>query len=172
VSKGDLTIATGTVTVPAESLESGATELYQQDYHAWLAAQVRALRGSRLGDIDAANLAEELEDMARSTKKAVRSQLVRLMTHLLKWSIEKDFRERNPSAANRWLASIRNSRDEIKDDLAESPSLTAYLPGIFAKAYKTAINGAVEDTGLPDSAFPPQCPWSLDDVLREDFLPN
>jgi len=146
--------------------------LYQEDYHAWLAAQSRALRERRVEEIDASNLAEVLEDMARSTRKAVRSQLARLMAHLLKWSIERDYRQRNPSAGNRWLASIRNAREEIKEDLAESPSLTAYLPDIFAKAYKTAINGAVEGTGLAESAFPPQCPWSLDDVLRDDFLPD
>jgi len=163
------TIAT---TTPGESRSNDAAVSYEQDYHAWLAAEARALRERRVNEIDTFNLAEELEDMARSVKKAVRSQLARLMAHLLKWSIEKDFRERNPSAANRWLASIRNARDEIKDDLAESPSLRTYLPGIFDKAYKAAINGAIEDTGLAESAFPPRCPWSLDDVLREDFLPD
>lgn len=83
-----------------------------------------------------------------------------------------DFRERNPSAANRWLGSIRNARDEIKDDLAERPSLRTYLPGIFDKAYRAAINGAIEDTGLADAAFPSECPWSPDDILRDDFLPD
>lgn len=146
--------------------------LYERDYHAWLSTQARSLREHRMEEIDASNLAEELADMARSARKAVKSQVVRLMANLLKWSIEKDFRERNPSAANRWLASIRNARDEIRDDLAESPSLTAYLPTIFAKAYKAAVNSAIEDIGLAESDFSAQCPWSLDDVLRDDFLPK
>ncbi len=145
---------------------------YEQDYYSWLAAQVRAVREGRLHDLDAPNLAEELEDMGRSAKKALGSQLVRLMAHLLKWSVQKDLRERNPSAANRWLASIRNARAEIRDDLAESPSLKRYLPTIFAKAYSAAINSAVEDSGLSDSAFPARCPWSLEDVLKDNFLPD
>ncbi len=145
---------------------------YERDYHAWLTAQVRAVRQGRVYDLDAPNLAEELEDMGHSAKKALRSQLVRLMAHLLKWSVQKDLRERNPSAANRWLASIRNARAEIRDDLAESPSLKRYLPTIFSKAYSAAINSAVEDSGLADSAFPAQCPWPLDDVLKDNFLPD
>jgi len=167
-------MATETIEVvtQAQSRQSDGMELHEQDYHAWLSSQACALRENRLNDIDASNLAEELEDMARSTKKALKSQLARLMAHLLKWSIQKDFRTRNPTAGNRWLASIRNAREEIKDDLAESPSLTAYLPAIFGKAYRTAINSAVEDTGLADSAFPAVRPWSLDDVLKDDFLPD
>jgi Domain of unknown function DUF29 len=162
-----------TVAAPhVRSKRSQVTETYERDFHAWLAAQVRAIREGRVNDIDAPNLAEELEDMARSAKKALKSQLVRLIAHLLKWSLQKDLRERNPSSGNRWLASIRNARDEFKDDLAESPSLKPYLPTIFDEAYKAAINSAVEDTGLADRAFPARCPWSLDDILGDDFLPD
>jgi Domain of unknown function DUF29 len=157
---------------PARSGRRHVAQDHERDYHAWLAAQVRAIREGRLGEIDASNLAEELEDMARSAKKALRSQLVRLMAHLLKWSVQKDYRERNPSASNRWLASIRSARDEIRDDLAESPSLEPYLPTVFDKAYKAAINSAVEDTGLADAAFPARCPWSLNEILTDDFLPD
>lgn len=145
---------------------------HERDYHAWLAAQVRAVREVRLNDLDAPNLAEELEDMGRSAKKALRSQLVRLMAQLLKWSVQKDLRKRNPSAANRWLASIRNARAEIKDNLAESSRRKPYLPTIFAKAYSAAINSAVEDSGLADSGFPARCPWSLEDVPRDNSLPD
>lgn len=133
------------------------TEAYERDYHGWLAAQVRAIREGRLNDIDASNLAEELEDTARSAKKALKSQLVRLMAHLLKWSVQKDLRKRNPSTANRWRASIRNARDEIKDDPGRKPE-PELLPTIFAQAYKAVINSAVEDTGLAETAFPSQCP--------------
>jgi hypothetical protein len=160
------------VSKPPKRRPSKFARRYEQDYHAWLTSQASALREGRLHEIDAPNLAEELEDMARSAKKAVKSQLVRLMAHLLKWSIQKNFRTRNPAAANRWLASIRNARDEIKDDLAESPSLKSYMPDIFAKAYQGAVNNAVEDTGLAFSAFPQRCPWPLDDVLNDDFLPE
>ncbi|HEY2108213.1 MAG TPA: DUF29 family protein, partial [Candidatus Binataceae bacterium] len=45
---------------------------YERDYHGWLAAQVQAIRENRLKDIDASNLAEELEDIANSAKKALK----------------------------------------------------------------------------------------------------
>jgi hypothetical protein len=161
-----------TVSAPIEDEQVCGSNAYERDYHAWLAAQARAIREGRLETIDASNLAEELEDMARSAKKALRSQLVRLIAHLLKWSVQKDYRQQNPSAGHRWLASIRNARDEIREDLEESPSLKPYLPTVFGKAYKAAVNSAIEDTGLPETAFPSACPWPLNEILKDDFLPD
>jgi cation transport regulator ChaB len=161
-----------TVGARAGSASARVTKVYDTDYHAWLACQARAMREGRLEAIDTSNLAEELEDMARSVKKALKSQLVRLIAHLLKWSVQKDYRQRNPSAGHRWLASIRNARDEIKEDLDESPSLKSYLPAVFEKAYRAAVNSAIEDTGLADTVFPSRCPWPLDDILTDDFLPD
>ncbi len=129
-----------------------------------------AARGTE--NIDASNLAEELEDMGRGEKKALKSQLVGLIAHLLKWSVQKDYRRQNPSAGHRWLASIRSARDEIEEDLEESPSLKFYLPTIFEKACKAAIDRAIEDTGLAEIAFPSKCPWPLNDILTDGFLPD
>ena len=142
-----------------EPTSDNFTSLYEHDYYAWLRSQVRALREHRINEVDALNLAEELEDVTRSMKKGLKSQLVRLIAHLLKWPVQAEHRKQNPSAGHRWLASIQNARDEINDDLAESPSLKSYLPEVFSKAYRAAINAGVEDTGLPESAFPASCPW-------------
>ena len=56
-------------------------DLYAEDFYVWTQAQAEALR--RLaetrwnGPLDLEHLAEEVEDLGRSTRNAVRSQLQR-----------------------------------------------------------------------------------------------
>ena len=62
--------------------------LYETDYCAWTrqqAADLRKLAKRRTNTpIDAAHLAEEVEDLGRSERDAVRSQVRRIIEHLLK----------------------------------------------------------------------------------------
>ncbi len=63
-------------------------DLYDEDFYAWAVGQADALR--RLADlrpstgIDVAHLVEEVEDLAKAERNAVRSQLRRLLEHCLK----------------------------------------------------------------------------------------
>jgi DNA-binding PucR family transcriptional regulator len=65
-----------------------AAILYDKDFYAWTRAQADALR--RLaserwnGPLDLEHLAEEVEDLGRSELSTVRSQLERVLEHLLK----------------------------------------------------------------------------------------
>ena len=62
---------------------------------------------------------EELVDaLSRADRRALKSQLVRLMAHVLKWQSQPARRSRN------WVATIRNAREEIRDTQDETPSLT------------------------------------------------
>ena len=45
------------------------TTLYEQDFYAWANQQASLLRAGRLTDADIANIAEEIESMARSEKR-------------------------------------------------------------------------------------------------------
>ena len=63
-------------------LSQDATPLYERDFYKWLNEQAKALREGKLTALDAGNLAEEIEDMGRSEKRAVLSQLARLIAHL------------------------------------------------------------------------------------------
>ncbi|MGH6917637.1 MAG: DUF29 family protein, partial [Geminicoccaceae bacterium] len=61
--------------------------LYQSDYYAWTkqqAAELRALaaRGAS-STLDLENLAEEVESLGRSDLNTVRSQIQRIIEHLL-----------------------------------------------------------------------------------------
>ena len=58
--------------------------LYEQDYYLWLKKTASLLRDGRLSELDIANLLEEIEDMGRSQKQAVKSNLRIVLWHLLK----------------------------------------------------------------------------------------
>ena len=58
--------------------------LYERDLCLWLEQQAALLREGRFGDLDLANLIEEIEAIARKDKKAVKNNLIVLLTHLLK----------------------------------------------------------------------------------------
>jgi hypothetical protein len=53
------------------------SKLYEQDYYAWTEQQAALLRAGRFTELDLAHLIEEVEDMGRSQRQAVKSALVK-----------------------------------------------------------------------------------------------
>jgi hypothetical protein len=62
---------------------SSPTSLYQRDFYSWALEQTHALQERRIEDLDWANLAEEIGDLGKSEARSLRSQLARLLAHLL-----------------------------------------------------------------------------------------
>ena len=60
--------------------------LYEADETAWLDQTAALIRSGRLDQLDTANLAEFLTDMARGDRREVVRRLVILLVHLLKWN--------------------------------------------------------------------------------------
>ena len=86
---------------------------------------------------------EELIDaLGRSEKRALRSQLIRLMMHIIKWKIEPQRRSRS------WLATIENARVEIDAILEDEPSLKRRIPELWEKCFKSALRVAEKETGI------------------------
>ena len=42
----------------------------------------------------------------------------------------------------------------------------------LAEEYSAAVAGALDETGLPDSAFPASCPYSAEQLQDDGFLPD
>jgi hypothetical protein len=140
--------------------------LYDEDFHAWTVEQARLLRAGELSAVDAANIAEEIESMGRSDRRELQSRLVVLTMHLLKWRFQPSARSRS------WSATIEEQRLQIEQVFVESPSLAPLAAGMLAQAYAIGRERAIAETGLADDAFPPVCPFTLDDVLSRSFLPQ
>jgi hypothetical protein len=140
--------------------------LYDEDFYAWSMEQARRLRAGEFSQLDIENIAEELESMGRSDKREIESRLIVLLAHLLKWQVQVGFRSRS------WSATIREQRDRIDDLLSESPSLRSSIGSVRPALYARARRVAADETGLSESAFPADCPFTADRILAEDFLPE
>ena len=60
---------------------------------------------------------ELIQALSRSEKRALKSQLIRLMLHIIKWQSQPERRSLS------WVASIKDAREEIADIQEETPSL-------------------------------------------------
>src|SRR6188768_1432632 len=139
---------------------------YDEDFFAWAEEQARLLRAGELSQLDTDNLAEEMEDMGRSIRRELRNRLAVLTMHLLKWRYQPG--HRSPS----WSATIREQRQQIAEMLDESPRLRQLPAQALEKIYRSAITRAVGDTGLAEATFPADCPFTPDQIMAEDFLPE
>jgi hypothetical protein len=98
-------------------------------------------------------------------KREVRSRLTRLCQHLLKRRYQPDHRSRS------WRTTIYLQRNELQDLFKDSPSLRPFAQGALASAYVSGRQAAEAEAGLfnlPGEA----CPWSLDEVIDFEFLPD
>jgi hypothetical protein len=142
---------------------------YDTDFYAWTQAQAAALRAKKWLGLDVDNLAEEIESLGRSDRRAITHQLERLLLHLLKWVYQPDQRARRGRG---WRGSVRQARTAIADLLEESPSLRDYPAQRVALAYRRVRQQSAIQTGLPLATFPETCPWSSAQLLDEDFWPE
>ncbi len=142
------------------------TELYAQDFYAWALKNAELLRQGRLSEIDAVNVAEELESMGKSDKRELLSRLEELLLHLLKWRYQPQQR------GSSWAISITKQRDGLADLLEDSPSLKPGLVAQFAKAYRRARRYASQETGLPLTTFPATSPFTVEQAIDEQFWPE
>jgi Domain of unknown function DUF29 len=145
------------------------TTSYDTDFYQWTQAQAEALRAKDWPALDVANLAEEIESLGRSDRRAITHQLERLLLHLLKWSYQPDERERR---CRSWLNSILQARHAIAALIAESPSLHDHPEQQLVAAYRHARRTAAVQTGSAVATFPDTCPWNLNQLQDEDFLPT
>jgi hypothetical protein len=153
---------------------SQPADLYHRDFNAWIAEQVDLLRAGRAGDIDAAHLIEELEDMGKSNLRELQSRLVILLAHLLKWEFQlQALSERwREFEGKSWRDTIIEQRAQIATLLEDSPSLKQTLTDVMERAYPKARALALKQTGLPDDALPSRCAYTPEGVLDEDFYPG
>jgi hypothetical protein len=128
--------------------ETASASLYDRDFALWAKEQAAALRAGRFAHVDIANVAEEIEALAASDRRALRSHLRTLMLHLLKLKYQPGM------ATPSWSTSVLNASSDIDELLADSPSLRASIPAISAKAYEQARKLASTETGLPLATFP------------------
>jgi hypothetical protein len=138
---------------------------YDTDFYTWTQTQAAALRAKNWAALDLEHLAEEIESLGRSERYAIESQLERLLLHLLKWLDDPAQRPRRG-----WRLTIEHARREIAK--RATGALQAYPAQYLATAYRYARRDATLQTGLPLASFPEACPWTVEQILDEEFLPE
>ena len=144
------------------------TTLYDDDFYAWTQEQAALLREGAVHELDLVHLAEEIESLGKSDRRALGSHLRNLVLHLLKWHYQPSGRLTGHS----WQSSIRNARAEIAVLLEDSHGLQHDVAGLLARWYPLARLDAADEKGLPLATFPPTCPWEPAHVLAADFWPD
>lgn len=142
------------------------TANYGKDFYAWALYNAELIRTGKFSEVDRKNVAEELESMGKSEKRELINRFAILLAHLLKWQFQSARR------GNSWKYTIEEQRDEVLDLLEDSPSLKHELSQKLDRAYRSAVLLAATETGLSKEAFPAECPFSIAETLRPDFLPN
>jgi hypothetical protein len=143
-----------------------SSSLYDRDYYLWIETTVARLRQKKFSEIDLVNLIEELESMGRSEKSALTSNLIVVLMHLLKYKYQPSKR------TNSWRFTIKEHRRRLREAFKNSPSLRKYFTEVFGECYQDARDLAATETGLSLETFPCESPFSLEDTLNPDYLPD
>lgn len=141
-------------------------QLYESDFALWLEEQALALKQRRAAELDWDNLAEEIEGLVRSDRRALKSFLQNALVHMLELAYWEAERERNQ---RQWRDHLINARDGIANIVEDSPSLENYLAEILDSSYQHARRRAENRIGRP---LPEKCEWTLAQVRDDTFYPN
>ena len=140
--------------------------LYKTDFHTWTLTAAALIRQRKFDKINIEDLAEELESMGDKERNEVANRLVVLLAHLMKWQFQPTHR------SSSWRGSINEQRKQIFRQLKHSPSVKPYLSTAVEDAYPDAIELAADDTGLPLTIFPSDCPYPLERILDKNYYPE
>jgi hypothetical protein len=155
--------------MPFTTPTSAVSKLYEDDFYGWIQHTVEAIKHRKFDQVDWENLIEEVESMGRSEKRELKSRLLVILEHLLKlmfWDSEK------PQNARGWRNTVIEQRNQVEMILEDSPSLKPWLADHFAESYAKARQQILQKYGLPGDLFPTQPPFSLEDALNADWLPE
>jgi len=123
---------------------TGPKSLYEEDFLAWSTQQAAALRAAaQTGSnqlLDWENLAEEIESLGISQRRELKSQVRRVIEHLLKL---QNSHATEPRAG--WIESIVDARNEIEAVIEDSPSLRQEIGATIPAEMKRASRKAIKE---------------------------
>jgi len=146
-----------------QKAELTLAQLYEADETAWLEAMAELIHQGRCSDLDYSHFEQYLSDMARRDRREVESRLATLLTHVLKWECQPDHRSHS------WRGAIVEQRQELEGLIARGV-LRNHAEAAFSAVYARAVERAAADTGLPNDAFPAECPYTLEQPLSPELL--
>jgi hypothetical protein len=144
------------------------SDLYAEDFYTWTQTTAAAIRAGKWARIDREAVAAEIESLGVNQEGTLYSHLKQLVTHLLKWAYQPARRHRGHG----WESTIIHTRSEIAWLIARNPGLAPRLEPLLQHGYPTARHLARAQTGVSLTTFPLACPWTIAQVLHDDFWPE
>jgi hypothetical protein len=139
---------------------------HEYDFYGWTQDTVELLKQRRFAEVDLDALIEEIADMGGSVWSQLDSRLSVLLAHLLKWKYQSTHR------GSSWLLTIEEQRYRLTKLIKKNPSLKPKLAETVKDAYPSAVRAAILETRLEKGVFPTECPWTVEQILDMDWLPD
>jgi len=142
-------------------MSSITKSLYDTDFAEWSDRTAALIRAGQFHEIDAENVAEEIESLGKSERHQLRSRFTRILEHLLKLSMTQGpMRENNERL---WRGSIRRQQADIRQLLGDSPSLRH---GLTAETLQDCYEDAAGAVAIEYAVKPPvRCPFAWSEVM-------
>jgi hypothetical protein len=156
------------------SKSGAAHDLYEEDFYAWALGQAQALeemsRRRVNTPLDLPHLAEEVADLGKSERDAVRSQLRRIIEHCLKLEFSRAAPPRND-----WKATIDDARALLVDKMSKSLHQDAEnkLDELYDFARRRTDRSLVRFQERDSAAaLPGECPYTLIQLCADGWYPG
>jgi hypothetical protein len=151
-----------------------SNNLYDRDLQYWIEQTIQQLRNREFESLDIEHLIEELVDLGKAEKNALKSNLTILLAHLLKLMVQHDVPDMMKGS---WYSSVLEHRQRVLNNLSDTPSLKHFLVEAIEKAYSDGRKLAIKEGKLAkfgvrvpeESEYPTICPFSVEQILDEDF---
>jgi hypothetical protein len=149
-----------------------AGDLYETDFYAWTRAQSGALRGLAeagwKGPIDLERLAEEIADAGSERCNKVLDYLGAAIENLLNLEYSG---HRQPRTG--WWLALDEARAEIGRRVTPTilEVVKSGLEGTYDHARELAVLGLADQGERMEDLLPLTCPYALDRILDDDWLP-
>jgi len=103
--------------------------------------------------------------LARKDKLALQSLLEQIIRHLLLIQYWEEERER---ASRHWRSEVTSFRCQINRRITKN--FSNYLDDNMSLIYRKARKYVIDKSGV--DTFPNECPYSLDQILDENWFPE
>ncbi|WP_341526433.1 DUF29 domain-containing protein [Nostoc sp. UHCC 0302] len=151
-----------------------SNNLYDRDLQYWIEQTIQQLRNREFESLDIEHLIEELVDLGKAEKNALKSNLTILLAYLLKLMVQHDVPDMMKGS---WYSSVLEHRQRVLNNLSDTPSLKNFLVEAIEKAYSDGRKLAIKESKLAkfgvrlpeESEYPMVCPFSVEQILDEDF---
>lgn len=148
----------------AEERQRPVLAAYGNDPYTWALEQAELLRRGRVDLIDTTHIADEIEALVHYLADKLRSDLTRLLQHLVKWDYQVDHRSRS------WALSIQEHRRRVERQLRKGPGLKSILGELLEEAYSDGRRHALDETNLPLAAVPEVSPYLWEEIMTRPIV--